>query len=222
MKSERLKLGEDFMVAGHRSIGQTRKDGKRLYEIHPFAVRDRLLTVTDDEDMQLIALFHDLEEDVETSDKRRNLNPQEIAYFGLNPNITWRFNILTIAALFGDRVAIGVEYLTDEFTSKSYPEFNRKTRKQMQREKYVFMPDNEKVIKLCDICENLSDDGGEFSDSFGGPDVGFNIMYIKEKALCLPFLEVKDDPRNAQLYKLAWEVWHKQAVKFGVRQCGVR
>jgi hypothetical protein len=43
------------------------------------------------------------------------------------------------------------------------------------------------------------------------------MMYIKEKALCLPFLKNERDAANRALYSDALEALHKQAEKFKVR-----
>ncbi len=192
--TNRLQHAIDFMKAAHRSIGQTRKDGVRPYEVHPMAVMERVQAVTDDEDVLIAALFHDIIEDV----------------MGENPF----YDIYRIAALFGERVAKLVTELTDVYTKESYPDKNRKARKQLERERYATFSPEAKLIKLADIAENLSDDA---------LDAGFMVMFIKEKALCLPYLVMKYAERNEPFYwendtlfREAVRVLNKQKIKFDV------
>ena len=184
------------MKAAHRSIGQTRKDGNRPYEVHPLEVMERVSKVTDDEDILIAAAFHDILEDVTPS----------------NPD----FNERAIGYQFGGRVLLMVQQLTDKFTKEAHPDKNRKTRKQLERERYATFSPEVKLIKLADIAANLSDDGGADADA------GFMEMYIREKAMCLPYLapaphsEVLITEINT-LWEEASRILHAQKVKFGVR-----
>lgn len=187
------------MKAAHRSINQTRKDGIRLYEIHPLEVFGRFAAVSKDEDGQIAALLHDVIEDV----------------FPKNP----AYNIHRINNEFGDNVANLVLELTDEFTKENYPDKNRRERKQSERERMGKISLTAKTVKLADITTNLLDDGNVTADgSFGGPDVGFNRMYILEKEQCLPYLFDKDgDLAHFTLFGDAVEALKYQANKFDVR-----
>ncbi len=199
--TERLQKAIDFMKAAHRSIGQTRKDGVRPYEVHPLDVMARLQNAgVTDEDVLIAALLHDVLEDV---------TPKNPAY-----------DLCDIVFEFGMRVGAMVGDLTDEFIKVKYPDLNRKTRKQLERERYSTFSDEVKQIKLADIASNLHDDGEVLEN--GLPEVGFNRMFIKEKELCLPYLapNLCLDPfpmAHCQLYATARDILAEQKKKFDVR-----
>lgn len=191
----RLQRAIDFMTAAHRSIDQRRKDNVRLYEIHPLDVLARVSKVTVDEDVLIAALLHDVVEDVFPKNEFYSLSE--------------------IGREFGGRVAGFVHELTDEYTKENYPDKNRKERKQLERERYQTFSREVKLIKLADIAANLADDG-EVLLADGGPEVGFNQMFIREKAKCLPYLR-EDYMENKILHATALDVLARQAKKFGVR-----
>lgn len=181
----KLEKAISFMEAGHR--GQTRKDGIRPYSIHPMDVMERVRTVTDDEDILIAALLHDIAEDV-------NQYP---------------YDLDGIAERFGVRVSEIVNELTDVYIKKDFPELNRKRRKQLERERYQLMSPEAKLVKIADICSNLKDTGDV-------PDAGFNRMFGREKELCLPYLELKEDARNSMLMHKAQIILeeHKHLFKY--------
>lgn len=194
----RISKAITFMKAAHRSIGQTRKDGIRPYEVHPLEVMARVAAVENNEDILIAALLHDVIEDV----------------YPVNDS----FDIYSIANNFGDFAAKLVVELTDCYTKEAHPDKNRRTRKELERARYGMISANAKLIKLADITTNLLDDGDVTNEgSFGGPDVGFNVMYIKEKEQCLPFLHQPSDRANEALYKDAIDALKSQAAKFNVR-----
>lgn len=198
----RLSAAIAFMEAAHRSIGQKRKDNIRPYEVHPLDVMRRVAAHTDDEDILVAALFHDIIEDV----------------YPKRPEI---YELTKAAA--GPRAWGFVLELTDTYTKQAFPELNRKARKQKERERYASMSPQARLVKLADIASNLADDGDVLEEN-GKPEVGFNRMFIKEKALCLPYLAEsgaeKGSPlyiANARLYVEAYEILKKQAIKFDVK-----
>lgn len=199
----RLQRAIDFMKAAHRSIDQRRKDNVRLYEVHPLDVFERLLMAgVTDEDVLIAGLLHDVEEDVAAH------KPLE-------------FSLGHIARAFGQRVAGFVFELSDEYTKANYPEKNRRERKQLERKRYATFSPEAKLVKLADIASNLNDDG-QVLEADGLPEVGFNRMFIKEKALCLPYLVSIACPENlrdshAALWQSANEILEAQKKKFDVR-----
>lgn len=194
----RISKAITYMKAAHRSIRQTRKDGIRPYEVHPLEVMARVATVENNEDILIAALLHDVIEDV----------------YPVND----AFDIYSIANHFGDFAAKLVVELTDCFTKEAHPDKNRRTRKDLERARYGTISANAKLIKLADITTNLLDDGNVLADgSFGGADAGFNQMYIREKAQCLPFLKNDSDKANAALYSDAMDALKSQAAKYKVR-----
>ncbi len=194
----RISQAITFMKAAHRSIRQTRKDGIRPYEVHPLEVMARVAAVENTEDILIAALLHDVIEDV----------------YPVND----KYDIYLIEKSFGGVSAKLVVELTDLYTKEAHPDKNRRTRKDLERARYGTISANAKLIKLADITTNLLDDGNVTADgSFGGADAGFNQMYIREKAQCLPFLENKSDAANRVLYADAMDALKSQAKKFGVR-----
>lgn len=85
---------------------------------------------------------------------------------------------------FGQVIKELVIELTDEFTKARHPALNRATRKGLERERYARMSGGAQLIKMADIAANLSD--------LDESDKGFARMFIKEKALCLPYLEPRE------------------------------
>ncbi len=214
----RLQLSDLFMSLAHRSIGQKRKDNVREYEVHPRSVRARLVAAgVTDEDTLIAADQHDVEEDVERSKNRREINPSEIIQLGLDPSRKWRFNLEAIEFLFGGFVRAIVTELTDVYVKEAYPQFNRRTRKDLERQRYGQFSYRAKLVKLADIADNLADDGQVLLES-GAVEVGFNRMFIKEKTLCLPYLKpVTADAIHLTLYATAEDILEAQKKKFDVR-----
>lgn len=198
--TDRFAKAVAFMQDAHRSIDQRRKDNVRLYEVHPLDVVARLQDAgVTDEDVLIAGLFHDIVEDV----------------YPKNPF----YSLALIQDLFGPVVAGYVEELTDRYTKENYPGLNRKTRKQLERERYATFSGGAKQVKLADIASNLSDDGDCLLED-GSHEVGFQRMFIKEKALCLPYLDPKQYAvfdATASLYVRALDTLDCQKKKFDVR-----
>ena len=171
---------------------QFRKDGVRPYFVHLEDVARRVAQVTDNEDVIIAAFIHDGPEDI--------------------PGYT----VAMVGERFGPHVADAVCQLTDVYVKSAYPELNRKTRKQFERERYRTFSDVVKWIKLSDIASNLFDDGG-ILNADGTPEVGFMKMFVREKALCLPYLRVVGDEKNEFLFAQAENILREKAEKFHVR-----
>lgn len=191
-----LSRAFSFMEEGHR--GQTRRDGIRSYSLHPRDVRRRVMMVTDDEEIGFAALFHDLDEHV-----REGVLPAHPEY-----------GLPAIEKEFGARVAGFVKELTDVFLKKDYPLLNRAKRKQLERERYATFSTEAKLIKLADISSNMAD--------LDPADSGFAHLFLKEKALCLPYL--MPAPKDNDLWSAvgvlaieAAEILEEQKIKFDMR-----
>lgn len=188
--SSKIELAKAYFADLHKA--QTRKDGVRPYFVHLLDVAERVSQVTDNEDVIIAALGHDSVEDV------LGYTNQQVRH------------------AFGLHVASLVAQLTDVYVKSAYPDLNRRTRKQLERERYKTFTPEAKWIKLSDIASNLNDDGTVL-EADGQVEVGFNRMFIKEKALCLPYLVDLQDSRNVFLFKQAEEILKAQAKKFDVR-----
>ena len=113
-----------FAAKAHE--GQVRKYTGEPYIVHPVEVMEIVSTVTDDEEMLVAALLHDVVEDTAVT-------------------------VEDLRAQFGDRVAT----LVDELTDKSRPEDgNRKARKAIDRAALAEASAAAQTIKLADMISN--------------------------------------------------------------------
>ena len=124
--------GYRFARDGHCGIGQLRKGSGQPYIVHPVAVAKIVATVTDDRDMILAALFHDLIEDV----------------FPVT-----REDPVAIANRFGDRVLRLTIGLTD---TARLADGNRAIRVAMNRHRLANEDADVQTIKLADVIDNTS------------------------------------------------------------------
>lgn len=167
-QSDRIRLIDDarhFATVAH--AGQTRKYTGDPYIIHPQAVCDLVATVTSDPEVLAAALLHDTVEDTGVT-------------------------LMEIRALFGPRVAILVDALTD--VSKGHPG-RRAERKALDREHLVGAPAEAQTIKCADLIDN--------TPSIAAHDPAFARVYLAEKRALLEVL-TRADPR---LHTQAWRVY---------------
>jgi (p)ppGpp synthase/HD superfamily hydrolase len=193
MTSEKISLAVEIFKSLHRD--QKRKDNVRPYFVHLEDVARRLIAVgVTDEDVIVAAYGHDSLEDLPK-------NPAEFE------------KLLTeLRIMFGFRATDFILELTDQFTKKKHPDKNRATRKQLERERYATFSPGAKLVKLADIAANLSDTSEVLEN--GKPEQGFNGMFGREKALCLPYLKDESDKLNVALYKEAEEILRKHRLEF--------
>lgn len=200
-----MELSTLFAHAAHDSIGQTRKDNVRSYWIHTDDVRRRVSQVTADPHILAGADLHDVEEDV--APKHSAISRDLARTFGLNLEYPWEYNLDSIGNSMGGRVVSYVFQLTDVYTKEAHPDKNRRTRKQLERERYKTFSPEARLIKLADIASNLTDEGD-------APDFGFMRMFGKEKMLCLPYLADLQDERNVFLFRQAMDILKIHRIKF--------
>lgn len=130
----RFDLAVEIAKLAHGSIGQRRKYTEEPYVNHCIRVAEIVRTVTDDEDILIASILHDILEDVAP------LNPA----FGAN----------TISAMFGSRVLDLVLAVTDV----SRPEDgNRARRKEIDRMHLALAHPDARTIKLADLIDNTED-----------------------------------------------------------------
>jgi (p)ppGpp synthase/HD superfamily hydrolase len=125
MKMEtRLLMAIDLATTAHK--GQLRKYTGEPYIVHPFAVAGLVRSVTDNDDMLIAALLHDVVEDT---------------------SVTLR----TILGIFGETVS----GLVDELTDPSKPtDGNRRVRKGLDLLHTASASKEAKTIKLADLIDN--------------------------------------------------------------------
>lgn len=133
-----IKLAQEFATYAHNSIGQIRKYTGEPYVVHPIAVANLVSEFTNDEEIIIAALLHDVVEDTP-------------------------YSIDDIRKLFGLRVASIVDELTD--TPKNIQP-NRALRKALDRKRLAQASVEAKMIKLADIYDNIKsieDENPEFA-----------------------------------------------------------
>lgn len=126
--------------------------------VHPLAVAHLVAMYTEDEDLVIAALLHDVIEDT----------------------VRTKFDI---EAMFGSTVAHLVEQLTKTTTHK---DGNRAARKKIDNARLAKACSEVKLIKLCDIFDNIQD--------LARTDPDFAETYIREKLELLPLLNDIDVP----------------------------
>jgi len=159
--SDKISSAITFFRQAHDSINHKRKYTGDPYWVHTEEVANIVASVTDDEDMFIAALGHDVLEDVYSINR---------VY---SPSL--------IDERFGARVLWFINHLTDVYTHTKYPNFNRETRKGFEAARYGRMQSDVKTIKLADLISNTS--------NIVEHDPGFAKIYLQEKKRMLPFLE---------------------------------
>ena len=136
---------------------QKRKYTNTPYWFHLFRVAKTVYLTTKDEISTVVALAHDTLEDVEGCTHReldRFFNefypPHEVK-----------------------KIIEGIEHLTDEYVRISYPELNRKKRKQLEAERLGRIPAWLQTIKYADLIDNTK--------SIVKHDKDFSVVYLQEK-----------------------------------------
>lgn len=173
-----IARAQEFAHDAHDSIRQTRKYAPfPPYHVHTDEVASIVATVTNDEDSIIAANLHDVLEDV---------TPK---------NPFYNFNL--IQDLFGRRAAQFVLDLTDLYTKEAYPQWNRRLRKQKERERLGLTAPESQTVKLADLISNTQD--------IVINDPGFAVTYLKEKQQLLPHLTSGDKTLWARAARLADE-----------------
>ena len=136
-----------FAATAHTD--QRRKYDGLPYITHPIHVMMILHKAgIKDEDMLIAAVLHDVVEDTPCSSE-------------------------AIYRRFGERVAMLVGELTDVYTSKAYPQFNRAKRKELERQRIALTSAEAQTIKYADFISNTM--------SIVPNDPGFARTYLDEK-----------------------------------------
>ncbi len=120
----------EFATAAHAT--QQRKYTQEPYVEHVKRVAETVRTVKHTPEMVSAAYLHDVVEDTPVS-------------------------IEEIRERFGEKVALLVHELTDEFMKENYPHLNRRQRKEKEVERQAQMSVEAKTIKLADVIDNTMD-----------------------------------------------------------------
>lgn len=169
--SEKVLLARQFAHDAHDSIGQKRKYSGEEYWRHVDRVTEMVAEYTDDNEIICSSELHDTQEDV----------------FPVNSY----YSLVKISELFGSRVSSFVDDLTNRFTHQAYPTINQKGRHQLERKRMANIQKESKIIKLCDVFDNIQD--------IALNDPKYAKIYLHSKSLDLPLLLVEG--YNDELYK---------------------
>jgi (p)ppGpp synthase/HD superfamily hydrolase len=155
---------------------QQRKFADEPFINHPIRVMETCKEYTDREAILIAALLHDVLEDTEVSRER-------LKEF-----------LLPVA---GDRIATDaiklVEELTDIYTKKAYPQWNRRKRKSMESARLKQTSPDSQTIKYADMIDN--------SLELSGAEPDFKKLFLHECRALLKVMTAGDQ----RLYKRAVE-----------------
>lgn len=158
LTNKQLQLLE-FVKSCHGD--QKRKYTFEPYWHHPLSVAKIVNKhITDDGAIE-IALCHDLLEDTSCSSEQLFNFLIDVGYSSKDALV----------------IKFGVEDLTDRFTSSEYPNLNRKIRKLKEAIRLSSISSLAQSVKYADLLDNTS--------SIVENDVGFAIIYLKEKKMLL-------------------------------------
>jgi hypothetical protein len=162
------------------SLGQRRKYSGAPYENHLLEVANLVQTHGGDTGQIAAAWLHDVVEDTSAT-------------------------INEIESAFGSDVASLVRELTDIFTKASYPELNRKARKQLEGERLWKVSARAQTIKFADFVSNGMDIL-ELNPEFGAvyvEEVSYALSGMHEGDFRLKGFSIREDRRE--------ELWHDGA-----------
>ncbi|RDC64251.1 HD domain-containing protein [Adhaeribacter pallidiroseus] len=154
---------------------QKRKYTHEPYVNHLIRVALKVKEYTQDSRMVMAALCHDLLEDTKCT-------VVELYQFFIGINLTEADS---------DYICFLVKELTDVFTAEAFPQFNRKTRKELEAARLWEISPEAQTIKYADLIDNTSSivpHGGAFAK-----------VYLKEKKRVLAQM----DKGHPELYQLA-------------------
>jgi (p)ppGpp synthase/HD superfamily hydrolase len=143
-----------FASEAHK--GQKRKYTDEDYISHPIAVADLVDDYGGDDHMIFAALLHDVLEDTD-------VNHEELRVF---------LHKIFMVHVAEDILKLVVD-LTDVFTKESFPDMNRKLRKENESQRLAFVSERAKLIKMADIDHN--------SESIEKHDPKFAKVFLEEK-----------------------------------------
>lgn len=157
---------------------QKRKYTGDPYVNHTVAVANIVKTYGGDESMVYAAILHDVLEDTPTSGTELLNYLMEITD---EPELSMRTFRL-------------VGELTDVYTTESYPDVNRKGRKELEAMRLGTISSRAQTIKYADLLDNGMD--------IMSNDPKFGEVYVKEKEQILKYM----DRGNQELYNKCLEV----------------
>lgn len=165
------RLQQVMLFVQDKHSKQRRKYTNDPYFFHLYSVAEIVDSRTHNELLVAIALLHDLLED--TDCEQYDL-AEHLARVGF---ATGEGNEIEF-------ILNGVVALTDKFTKRAYPEYNREQRKDMERQRLSEIGDTYQTVKLADLLNNTS--------SIAKYDPDFAKVYLFEKAKLLKIMKDGD------------------------------
>jgi (p)ppGpp synthase/HD superfamily hydrolase len=155
-------LDKILEIAARAHDGQLRKYTGEHYILHPMAVAELVKQAGGSLEMQAAALLHDvLEDTLVTHDQLRS-------------------KLHRLDSTRAETVLALVVELTDVYTKESFPDLNRKERKELEAQRLSRCSPEAKSIKRADMEDNTS--------SIIEGDPSFAKVYLKEKERLLELI----------------------------------
>ena len=162
---EDIGLERVLQFATNAHQGQKRKYSDEDYISHPIEVAKMVNYRSDNNiEMTAAALLHDVLEDTKVTHSELRL-----------------FLHTVFSVEIAEKVLSLVVELTDVYTHKDFPNYNRKMRKQLEALRLFYISNQAKEIKLADIEHN--------SESIEEHDPKFAKVFLEEKKQLLEYLE---------------------------------
>ena len=171
---QRIERLKEFVKYKH--YGQ-----KRKYTNEPYYNHLENVALMADEYVALgleVGLCHDLLEDT-------NCSPSELAMFLLS---------IGYSAYETQRIVFMVIELTDVYTNKVDPKYNRSVRKELERKRLSNISEDSQTVKYCDIIDNCS--------TIFKYDPNFSKIYLKEKQELLSVMDKGDKDLWEEAYDI--------------------
>jgi guanosine-3',5'-bis(diphosphate) 3'-pyrophosphohydrolase len=160
--TDKLKSAAKYASDAHKSIGQKRKyTGEDYFESHCMEVANIVSEYTNDEDLIIVAFFHDIFEDVGSDNAD--------------------YGYIKVYDTFGATIERKVWELTKFYTKLDYPTLTRYERHILESDRLSRAQPDSKLVKMADILSNTKD--------VVKMDKQFAKTYLKEKLHVLPFLK---------------------------------
>lgn len=148
--TEILKKVAEFADLAHGD--QMRKYSPERYIVHPLKVMEIVRAYNQDPAVLAAAILHDVLEDTSTKKKEMRV----FLYTVMDENTA-------------DRTVDIVKELTDQYTKKDYPQWNRKKRKQKEHERLSKTSPEAQTIKYADLLDNsaeIAKEDPDFADRY--------------------------------------------------------
>lgn len=170
-------LGKVLDYAGKAHGKQRRKFSNELYINHPIRVMNTCKEFTDKIHVLAAALLHDVLEDtpITKNEMKKYLE-------------TW------MEKYTAHKTVTIVEELTDVYTKKSYPELNRRARKEMEAKRLSKVSPEAQIVKYADIIDNAT--------NIRDHSPGFAIVYLREGRTLLTKMTKGNSKLHARALKL--------------------